>query len=41
MATKFGIGFDPGSKEVNKPLVPDARPAMIRASVEGSLCWRC
>lgn len=41
LATKFSIGFDPGSKEVNKPLIPDARPAMIRASVEGSLCWRC
>ena len=37
LATKFGIGFDKSSKSVNKPLVPDARPAMIRASVEGSL----
>ena len=37
VATKFGIHFDMGSREVNKPLVPDARPDVIRASVEASL----
>lgn len=35
--TKFGIRFDETSKAVNKPLIPDARPETIRASVEGSL----
>ena len=37
LATKFGIYFDMGSTEVNKPLVPDSRLAVIRASVEASL----
>lgn len=37
IATKFGIRFDMSSPAVNKPLVPDARPEVIRASVEGSL----
>lgn len=37
IATKFGIHFDMESKEINKPLVPDARPDVIRASVEASL----
>lgn len=37
IATKFGIHFDMGSKEVNKPLVPDSRPEVIRASTEASL----
>lgn len=37
IATKFGIHFDVESSAVNKPLVPDARPEVIRASVEGSL----
>lgn len=37
IATKFGIGFDMESDEVNKPLVPDSRPEVIRASVEQSL----
>ncbi|WP_066716287.1 aldo/keto reductase [Clostridium sp. Marseille-P299] len=37
LATKFGIHFDMTSAEVNKPLVPDSRPEVIRASVEGSL----
>lgn len=37
LATKFGIHFDMRSTEVNKPLVPDSRPAVIRASVEDSL----
>ncbi len=37
LATKFGIQFDKNCKEVNKPLVPDSRPQVIRASVEGSL----
>ena len=35
--SKFGIHFDQTSMAVNKPLVPDARPAVIRSSVEGSL----
>ncbi|MCI8509447.1 MAG: aldo/keto reductase [Lachnospiraceae bacterium] len=37
LATKFGIHFDMTSEEVNKPLVPDSRPEVIRASVEDSL----
>lgn len=37
IATKFGIHFDQSSPAVNKPLVPDSRPAVIRASVEQSL----
>lgn len=37
LATKFGIHFDMESKQVNKPLVPDSRPDVIRASVENSL----
>ena len=37
LATKFGIHFDMTSKSVNKPLVPDSRPEVIRASVENSL----
>ena len=37
IATKFGIRFDMTSPAVNKPLIPDARPEVIRASVEGSL----
>ncbi|MCI9442732.1 MAG: aldo/keto reductase [Ruminococcus sp.] len=37
IATKFGIHFDMTSPEVNKPLVPDSRPEVIRASVEASL----
>lgn len=37
IVTKFGIRFDETSTAVNKPLIPDARPAVIRASVEGSL----
>ncbi len=37
IVTKFGIRFDETSKAVNKPLIPDARPETIRASVEGSL----
>lgn len=37
IATKFGIHFDMGSTAVNKPLVPDSRPAVIRTSVENSL----
>lgn len=37
LATKFGIHFDMESKQVNKPLVPDSRPEVIRASVENSL----
>ncbi len=37
IATKFGIHFDMSSTSVNKPLVPDSRPEVIRASVEASL----
>lgn len=37
LATKFGIHFDLNSTQVNKPLIPDARPETIRASVESSL----
>lgn len=37
IATKFGIHFDQTSPAVNKPLVPDSRPEVIRASVEASL----
>nr|WP_302595711.1 aldo/keto reductase [uncultured Acetatifactor sp.] len=37
IATKFGIHFDMESRQVNKPLVPDSRPEVIRASVENSL----
>lgn len=37
LATKFGIHFNMESKQVNKPLVPDSRPEVIRASVENSL----
>ncbi|MCD8197753.1 MAG: aldo/keto reductase [Lachnospiraceae bacterium] len=37
IASKFGIRFDYDSPQVNKPLIPDSRPEVIRASVEGSL----
>lgn len=37
IVTKFGIRFNETSVTVNKPLIPDARPETIRASVEGSL----
>lgn len=37
LATKFGIHFDMGNSAVNKPLVPDSRPQVIRSSVEASL----
>lgn len=37
IAPKFGIHFDMESPQVNKPLVPDSRPEVIRASVEASL----
>lgn len=37
LATKFGIQFDRESTQVNKPLLPDSRPEVIRASVEQSL----
>lgn len=37
LATKFGIHFDMSSTATNKPLVPDSRPEVIRASVEASL----
>ena len=30
IATKFGIHFDMESMAVNKPLVPDSRPKVIR-----------
>lgn len=37
LATKFGIHFDMTSNATNKPLVPDSRLEVIRASVEASL----
>lgn len=37
ISTKFGIHFDMESNAVNKPLIPDARPEVIRKSVEESL----
>ena len=37
IVTKFGIRFDETSTAVNKPLIPDARPEVIRVSVEESL----
>lgn len=37
VATKFDIKFDMDSPAVNKPLIPDSRPQVIRASVEASL----
>ncbi len=37
IVSKYGIHFDRTSAAVNKPLIPDARPEVIRASVEGSL----
>lgn len=37
IATKFGIHFDMTSPQVNKPLIPDSRPQVIRLSVEDSL----
>lgn len=37
IATKFGIRFDETSPAANKPLLPDSRPEVIRASVKASL----
>ena len=37
IATKFGISFDKSAQEVNHPVIPNSRPEIIRASVEGSL----
>lgn len=37
LATKFGIHFDQSDSQVNKGLVPDSRPEVIRHSVEASL----
>ncbi len=37
LATKFGIHFDMTSTTTNKPIVPDSRPEVIRASVDASL----
>ena len=37
LATKFGIHFDMTNNATNKPLVPDSRLAVIRASVDASL----
>lgn len=37
LVSKFGITFDKSAPEVNKPLIPDARPEVIRASIEGTL----
>ena len=37
IGTKFGVHFDLTASTVNKPVVPDARPEVIRKSVEDSL----
>lgn len=37
IGTKFGVRFDYDSSETNLPVIPDARPEVIRKSVEGSL----
>ena len=37
IATKFGIRFDHQELPGNHPLIPDSRPEVIRAAVEGSL----
>ncbi len=37
IGTKFGVHFDLTATTVNKPVVPDARPEVIRKSVEDSL----
>ena len=37
IVSKFGTTFDKTSTAVNKPLIPDARPEVIRASIEGTL----
>ncbi len=37
IATKFGIHFDEYSLAVNKPLIPNSHPKVIRKSIEGSL----
>ena len=37
LATKFGIHFDMTNNATNKPLVPDSRLEVIRASVDASL----
>lgn len=37
IATKFGIRFDHPELPGNHPLIPDSRPEVIRAVVEGSL----
>lgn len=37
LATKFGIRFAMDGSQVNKDVIPDSRPEVIRVSVEGSL----
>lgn len=37
IGTKFGVHFDLTATTVNKPVVPDARPEVIRKSVDDSL----
>ena len=37
IGTKFGIQFDYASKETNLPVITDARPAVIKKSVDDSL----
>lgn len=37
ISTKFGLSFDTSADQYPYPLIPDARPETIRASVEGSL----
>lgn len=37
IASKCGIHFDETASSVNKPLVPDGRPEIIKKSIDGSL----
>lgn len=37
IASKCGLSFDKSSKSVNKALIPDSRPEVIKKSLEGSL----
>ena len=37
IGTKFGIRFDETSAELNKPVISDSRPEVIKKSVDGSL----
>ena len=37
LASKFGLSFDLSASTVPYPLIPNAEPKVIRASIEGSL----